>query len=41
MLYQELRCKHCGRKLCEATGIYGIVIKCPKCKSLNDFKRDI
>ncbi|MBS7815876.1 hypothetical protein B9T11_08580 [Wohlfahrtiimonas chitiniclastica] len=36
---EEIRCTHCNRKLCEA--IYRlIVIKCPRCKTLNSLKKD-
>lgn len=38
MLYKELRCQLCNRKLAEAIGKYGIAIKCPRCKFLNQFK---
>ncbi|UOO89582.1 Com family DNA-binding transcriptional regulator [Vitreoscilla massiliensis] len=37
----EIRCKHCKRKLCEAAGKFIFIIKCPKCKAMNEFKHDL
>ncbi|WP_157740806.1 Com family DNA-binding transcriptional regulator [Mucilaginibacter xinganensis] len=32
---QERRCISCNKKLCESD--YAVVIKCPKCSTLNSF----
>lgn len=37
MLYHALRCRCCNRKLADATGNFGIAIKCPRCKYINRF----
>ncbi|MDU4301114.1 Com family DNA-binding transcriptional regulator [Eikenella corrodens] len=38
MIYRELRCRLCNKKLGNAAGTYRLAVKCPRCKHLNEFK---
>ncbi|WP_084693600.1 Com family DNA-binding transcriptional regulator [Alysiella crassa] len=38
MVYRELRCQSCNRKLANAAGVFDISIKCTRCNALNNFK---
>ncbi|MCX8749216.1 MULTISPECIES: Com family DNA-binding transcriptional regulator [Snodgrassella] len=38
MFFKILRCQSCNRKLAEVEGIFRILIKCNRCKVVNNFK---
>ena len=38
MIYRELRCRLCNKKLGNAVSTYRLAVKCPRCKHLNEFK---
>lgn len=35
---QNIRCDHCCRKLATARGFHELLIKCPRCRTLNHIK---